>query len=383
MKRTIVHCDLDSFFVSVERLLHPELNGKPVIVGGKSCRSVVASCSYEARKFGVHSAMSVQKALRLCPEAIVVQSDFSVYSSHSRQVTQIIRESAPIVEKASIDEHYLDLSEMDKYRNIWKWVKELRQQIMKETGLPISFGMANTKTTAKIATGEAKPCGELKIEPGKEKEFLAPLLIQKIPMVGEKTCIQLQNQGIFTCADVQKMEQIELQQLLGKHGVKIWQKANGVYNSPVVPFREQKSMSKETTFLSDTKDDNLLKQTLAQLVNELVFDLRKEKKQTTCVAIKVRYEDFSTYTRQKQIPATDLETVIFQNCKELFFNSVNNSRLVRLVGVKFSNLVQENRQLDLFYSPSKEKKLNQTIDELRSRYGIQSVNRGDGFVEKE
>lgn len=383
MEKCIVHTDLDSFFVSVERLLNPDLIGKAVIVGGKSNRAVVASCSYEARKFGVRSAMPMQKALRLCPEAIVVQSEFKVYKEHSHQVSQIIRESAPIVEQASIDECYMDLSGMDTYLNTWEWVRELRQKIMVKTKLPISFGMATTKTTAKIATGLAKPCGELKVEAKKEKEFLASLPIQKIPMVGEKTCKQLNNYGIFTCADIQKMQQYELSQLLGKQGTKIWQKANGVYHSPVVPFREKKSMSKETTFMNDVNEQSLLLKTFAQLTAELVFDLRMEKKLTTSVAIKVRYENFQTYTRQKQIVPTDSEKIIFQVLKDLFLKSIDYQKSIRLLGVKFSNLMEKNIQLDLFNSSFKENQLNQTMDKLRSIYGIQVVNRGSAFVKNE
>lgn len=257
--RHIVHLDLDTFFVSVERLINRDLIGKPVLVGGFSDRAVVASCSYEARKFGVHSAMPMRLARQLCPQAVIVRGDHDEYSKFSRMVSEIIEEKAPVVEKASIDEHYLDITGMDKYFGCWKWAQELRQKIMKETQLPISFGLSVNKTVSKIATGEAKPCNEKKVDTGTEKIFLAPLSIRKIPMVGAKTYMQLRNMGISKIQTLQEMEAGTMQKVLGVNGVSIWKKANGVDDSPVLPYSEQKSMSKEQTFESDTIDMELLK----------------------------------------------------------------------------------------------------------------------------
>ena len=252
MDRHIVHCDLDTFFVSVERLLNSELMGKPVLIGGSSDRGVVASCSYEARKYGIHSAMPMRLARQLCPEAILVRGDHDLYSKYSGIVTEIIEESAPLVEKASIDEHYLDISGMDKFFGCWQWTQELRSKIIKETGLPISFGLSVNKTVSKIATGQAKPCGQIKVDDGTEKSFLAPLSIRKIPMVGEKSYTMLRNMGISKILTLQEMEVFTMRRVLGENGVTIWNKANGLDSSLVVPFRDQKSMSKETTYEQDT-----------------------------------------------------------------------------------------------------------------------------------
>lgn len=380
MERHIVHCDLDSFFVSVERLLNSRLMGKPVLIGGKSDRAVVASCSYEARKFGIHSAMPMKLALRLCPEAIVVQGDHDLYSKYSNLVTEIIQESVPLFEKASIDEHYFDLTGMDKFFGCWKWTRELRQRIMNETGLPISFGLSTNKTTSKIATGQAKPCGELKVDYGTEKEFLAPLSIRKIPMVGEKTYTQLRNMGISKCLTLQQMEVFTLRRVLGENGVSIWKKANGLDDTPVIPFHEQKSMSKETTFQTDTIDMVFLKRTLAKMVNELAFDLRREQKLTGCITLKIRYSNFDTHTKQARIPYTNSDRIIGEKVKDLFDKLYSRRMLIRLIGVKFSHLVTGNYQTDLFNDDIRDLRLNQAMDRIRLRHGFKAVAKGDLFM---
>jgi DNA polymerase-4 len=195
MERTVVHMDLDSFFVSVSRLQNSALIGKPVLVGGSSDRGVVASCSYEARQFGIHSAMPMKLARRLCPEALIIRGDYESYSNYSSIITEMIGEQVPVYEKSSIDEFYLDLSGMDKFFGCYKWATELRQKIQKETGLPISFGLSVNKTVSKVATGEAKPNGQMQINFGNEKQFLSPLSVSKIPMVGEKTAHLLRSMG--------------------------------------------------------------------------------------------------------------------------------------------------------------------------------------------
>lgn len=376
LHRHIVHFDLDSFFVSVERLINPALNGRPVLVGGKSERAVVASCSYEARRFGVHSAMSMRLALRLCPEAIVVQGDFDRYSEYSDIVTEIMEESVPVIEKSSIDEHYLDLTGMDRFFGCWKWSRELRQRIMQETGLPISFGLSNTKTTSKIATGQAKPAGELRVEYGKEKEFLAPLSIRKIPMVGEKTYMQLRNMGIARCGTLQQMDVFTMRRVLGENGVSIWKKAGGIDESPVLPIREQKSMSKETTFENDTIDMELLNRTLASMVSELAFELRTDEKLTGCITLKIRYSNFDTHTKQSVIAYTNSDRVIDKTIKELFRKLYTRRMLIRLIGVKFSRLISGNYQTDLFNDDIRDLKLNLAMDRIRRQHGFSAVGRG-------
>lgn len=376
MKPTIVHCDLDAFFVSVERLLNSSLVGKPVLIGGNSQRSVVASCSYEARKFGVHSAMPMRLARQLCPEAILVHGDFDLYSKYSNMVTEIIEERIPIVEKASIDEHYLDMTGMERFFGTWQLAKELRQRIIKETGLPISFGLASNKTVSKIATGEAKPSGEQKVNFGMEKPFLAPLSIRKIPGVGAKTYTLLRNMGVAQIATLQQMEVTAMRQVLGEKGVDIWKKASGIDQRRVLPFEEQKSMSKETTFEQDTIDIQLLRSVLLAMVDELAFELRQNRKLTSCVSVKIRYSNFDTHTRQAKIPFTSSEKTIAEKALFLFDRLHSRRMLIRLIGVKITHLVSGSYQTDLFNDTLSELHLSQALDQIRQRYGFQAVMRG-------
>lgn len=376
MERHIVHCDLDTFFVSVERLLNNDLMGKPILVGGFSDRAVVASCSYEARQFGVHSAMPMRLARQLCPQAIVVRGDHDQYSKFSRMVTEIIEAYTPLVEKASIDEHYLDLTGMDKYFGCWKWTQELRQRIIKETHLPISFGLSVNKTVSKIATGEAKPCNERKVDHGTEKYFLGPLSIRKIPMVGEKTYMKLRNMGISRIQTLQEMEADTLQRVLGENGVSIWRKANGIDNAPVVPFHEQKSMSKENTFDKDTIDMLELNRVIAQMIDELSFDLRKERKLTGCITLKIRYSNFETVTRQQKISFTCSEKVLLEQAKSLFTKLYSRRMLIRLIGIKFSELVTGAYQVDIFNDVAEDLSLMQAMDHIRLRFGKDMIKKG-------
>lgn len=376
MERHIVHCDLDTFFVSVERLINSNLQGKPVLIGGSGDRGVVASCSYEARKFGVHSAMPMKLALRMCPEATVVRGDHDLYSKYSNTVTQIIEEITPVVEKASIDEHYLDITGMDKFFGCWKWTQELRHKIIKETGLPISFGLSVNKTVSKIATGEAKPCGEKKVDDGTEKSFLAPLSIRKIPMVGEKSYLTLRNMGISQIMTLQQMEVFTMRRVLGENGVSIWNKANGQDNSPVVPFREQKSMSKETTYPTDTIDMDILRRTLVSMVDELAYELRAQQKLTGCITIKIRYSNFDTHTQQLSIPYSNSDRLITEKVMELFKKLYSRRMLIRLIGVKFSKLIQGSYQVDIFNDTQEEISLMQAIDNIRNRFGVNYIKKG-------
>lgn len=375
MKRVIVHCDLDTFFVSVERLQNSSLVGKPILIGGNSDRGVVASCSYEARKFGIHSAMPMRLAKQLCPEAILVKGDHDKYSYYSNVVTEIIEEKIPIVEKASIDEHYLDMTGMDRFFGTWKLTQELRQRIINETGLPISFGLSENKTVSKIATGEAKPCGERKIETGNEKLFLAPLSIRKIPGIGEKTYPLLRNMGVSKIATIQQMEITTMQRVLGENGVTIWKKANGIDLSPVIPFHEQKSMSKETTFEQDTIDIQLLKKEMLTMVDTLAFELRNNGKLTSCITLKIRYSNFDTHTIQTRIGFTSSEKVLSEKILLLFEKLYTRRMLIRLIGVKLSYLVAGSYQTDLFNDTTEDLNLCNALDHIRKRFGVQAVMR--------
>lgn len=375
MERHIVHCDLDTFFVSVERLQNSGLEGKPILIGGSSDRGVVASCSYEARKFGVHSAMPMRLARQLCPEAILVRGDMDQYSKYSAMVTDIIERKAPLVEKASIDEHYIDISGMDKYFGCWKWTQELRREIMRESGLPISFGLSSNKTVSKIATGQSKPCGEMQVNTGHEKSFLAPLSIRKIPMVGDKTYIRLRNLGVSKIHTLQQMEVKTMQRVLGENGVIIWRKANGLDDSLVLPFREQKSMSKEHTYEQDTIDMAVLKKTIIKMIDQLAFDLRSEGRLTSCLTLKIRYSNFETFTKQVRIPLTSSDKILTQKVLELFEKLYSRRMLIRLIGIKLSELVSGSYQTDLFNDAITDLNLMTAMDKIRNRFGNLSVMR--------
>lgn len=376
MERSIVHMDLDSFFVSVERLQDCSLIGKPVIIGGTSDRGVVASCSYEARQFGVHSAMPSRMAKQLCPHAIFVRGDMDQYSKFSNEVTQIIDGEAPVFEKASIDEHYLDITGMDKYvKDSFLWTRELREKIIKETGLPISFGLSKNKTVSKVATGESKPNGEKQVLWGEEKIFLAPLSIKKIPGIGEKTYPILRNMGIERIETIQSMPMQVMQKVLGENGGSIWRKANGIDNNPVEPYHEQKSMSTETTFDKDTTDINFLKNVLVTMIDSLSFDLRKSKKVTGCVTLKLKYSDFQTHTFQARIPYTASDHVLLEKVMDLFTKNYSRRVLIRLIGVKYSNLVSGFNQINLFEDTEEKINLYQALDKIRLRFGGDAIGK--------
>jgi DNA polymerase-4 len=374
--------DLDSFFVSVERLLNRELNGKPVLIGGTSDRGVVASCSYEARAFGIHSAMPMKMARNLCPEAIVIRGNTINYSKYSNLVTDIIKEDVPLYEKTSIDEFYIDLSGMERFFGSLKLASELRQRIMRETGLPISFGLSTNKTVAKVATNEAKPNNQLIIARGEEKHFLAPLSVRKIPMVGAKTYQSLRNLGIKVIEDLQQMPIEMLEKVFGKHGIAMWNKANGIDPSPVIPYSERKSISTERTFEKDTIDISKLKSLIAAMAENLAFQLRRGQKLTACVAVKVRYSDFNTYSLQARIPYTSADHILIPKIMELFERLYNRRLLVRLVGVRFSHLVGGRYQINIFEDSEEIIRLYQAMDKVRERHGDRSVYRASGMGAK-
>jgi DNA polymerase-4 len=379
MKRAILHMDLDTFFVSVERLQDSSLIGKPVLIGGTSDRGVVASCSYEARQFGIHSAMPMRMARQLCPHAIIKRGDHEQYSKFSNAVTDIIQESVPVYEKTSIDEFYIDMTGMDRFFGCYKAATELRQKIMRETGLPISFAMSSNKTVSKVGTGEAKPNGQKEIDFGQEKIFLAPLSIKKIPMVGDKTYQLLRSMGIEKVKTVQDMPMELMQQVLGENGTVIWKKANGIDNSPVEQYSERKSISTETTFEKDTIDIAYLNSVLISMTEKLAFQLRTEEKLTACVTVKIRYSDFNTYTMQMRIPYTALDHTLMQRVKELFDKLYQKRMLIRLIGIRFSHLIQGTYQFDMFEDTVEQIQLYQVMDKLRKRYGKDAVQRAAGM----
>jgi DNA polymerase-4 len=380
MEKAFLHIDLDSFFVSVERLHNPGLVGKPVIVGGSSSRGVVAACSYEARHFGIHSAMPITLARKLCPHGYFLSGDMHAYDDMSKTVTTIIENKAPMFEKSSIDEFYLDISGMDKFFGTQKWAWELRDKIKKETKLPLSMGLSVNKTVSKIATGEAKPDGKIYIAGHVVKDFLKPLDIRKMPMVGEVTHKFFLSMGIYTIGMLMEFPCEVLQQLMGKNGISLWKRANGIDTTPVVPYHENKSISTEQTLHEDTTDVKYLRSLLTAMVESLSHKLRNDGKMAATVSVKVRYSDFQSESRQMRISFTNREDILLESVLSLFEKCYNRRLLVRLVGIRFTDLVYGNYQLQLFDKSQQKVGLDTALDKIRNRYGLHSVGRANGLL---
>ena len=373
MDKQIIHIDQDAFFVSVELLKNSSLVGKPVIIGGTSDRGVVASCSYEARKFGIHSAMPSRMARQLCPHAIFIRGNMDEYSKYSHMVTDILQEKVPVLEKASIDEHYIDMTGMDRFYGCMKFAHELRLQVMKETGLPLSFGLSVNKTVSKIATNECKPNGERQVPLDEVQPFLNPLSIKKIPGLGQATYIKLSEMGVRFIYTLSQIPQEQLFKVLGNNGTSLWQKAHGIDHSPVLPYREQKSIGTQSTFETDSIDTHTIKQLITSMVTDLCFQLRAQRKLTACITITIRYSNFETHTQQAKIPYTTLDSFLIGKAKELFDKLYNRRMLLRLVGVKLSQLVSGHEQINLYSASEEQYKLYQAMDRIRNRFGDKAV----------
>lgn len=368
-QRYIAHFDLDSFFVSVEVLNNPALKGKAVIVGGTKDRGVVTTCSYEARKFGVRSAMPMKQAMQLCPHAILLQGTRGMYSKYSRWVTDIIAAKAPLFEKASIDEFYIDLTGMDKFFDPYQWTIDLRQQIINETGLPISFGLSSNKMISKIATDEAKPNGYLFVQPGNEKEFLAPLPVNKFSGVGEQTFMKLKSMNIHLIGDILKHDQAFLEKELGKWGTDLYRKAQGISNSEVASYREAKSISNENTFHENITDEKILLAELVKMTEKVAFELRQDEKLCGCIAVKIRYPDFETTSKQTSIDYTLRDDELIPVAIDLFQKLWRKGKPVRLLGVRLSELTNHAIQGSLFDDAEKKNKLYKAIDDVKNKFG--------------
>lgn len=373
--RAILHLDLDAFFVSVERLKDARLQGVPLIIGGSSSRGVVASCSYEARRYGVNSAMPMKMARQLCPHAIYIRGDMESYSKYSGIVTEIIGGKVPLLEKASIDEFYADMSGMDRFFGIYQYSRELRQTIERETGLPISFALSTNKLVSKMATNEVKPAGDIHVSGGTEKGYIAPLSIRKIPSIGKLTFQQLSAMGVKKIQTLSAVPVHMLEREFGRRGRELWNKANAIDLSPVVPYSEAKSISAERTFQQDTTDVYFLQTKLSKMSEGLGFKLRQQQKLCGCITVKIRYSDFNTYTQQKSIPLTANDKVILENVLELFRKLNQKRLLVRLIGVRLSHLVHGNHQISLLEDTAKEIRLYQALDFLRDKHGIDKIIR--------
>lgn len=375
MDRSIIHLDLDAFFVAVECKRDAKLKGKPLIVGGQSRRGVVAACSYEARRFGVHSAMPMYLALQLCPDATVISGDMEAYSIHSHLVTQIIEDRVPLFEKTSIDEFYIDATGMDRFFGTFSWAKELRHVIIRESGLPISMALSVNKLVSKVATAEFKPNAERQIPAGEEKDFFAPLSIEKIPMVGKQTASFLYDMGVRTVATLREMPMKFLYSAFGKNGLSLWNKAHARDDSPVVSYREQKSISTECTFDTDTIDVKKLKSILIAMIEKVAFQLREQKKLTSCVTVKIRYSNFDTETKQIHLPYTSSDHLLLRTVLELFERLYNRRMLLRLVGVRLTGLVNGNYQISLFDDTEESINLYEAIDRIKHKHGSEKLMR--------
>jgi len=368
-QRYIAHFDLDSFFVSVEVLNHPSLKGKAVIVGGSKDRGVVTSCSYEARKFGVHSAMPMKAAMKLCPHAVLVRGTRGEYTRFSRWVTDIIAAKAPLFEKASIDEFYIDLTGMDKFFDPYQWTIDLRAEIIDKTQLPISFGLATNKMVAKIATDEAKPNGYLFVQPGMEKEFLAPLPVNKFSGVGEHTSLTLKAMGIHTIRDLSETPVAVLEKKIGKYGIDLWQKSQGLHFGEVHAYHAAKSISCENTFEENTADTTFLLSELVRMTDRVAYELRQDEKLTGCIAVKIRYPDFETTSRQTSIDYTLRDDELIPVAIDLFHKLYRKGKPVRLLGVRLSELTNHAVQASLFDDAEKKNNLYKAIDEVKNKFG--------------
>ena len=377
--RSIIHMDLDTFFVSVARLQNSDLIGKPVIIGGTSDRGVVASCSYEARAYGVRSAMPMKLARNLCNDAIIVRGDMESYSYHSKIVSEIISEASPLFEKASIDEHYIDVTGMDRFYGTFKWSQELRKKIIKESGLPISMGLSVNKTVSKIATGVAKPNGELYVLNENTKTFLYPLSISKIPMIGRKTYEILRSMGISTIETLSNIPIEMMERVMGKNGIVIWRKANGIDPTPVFPYSERQSISTETTFETDTIDIHYIRELLISMVEDISFQMRKKEKLASCITVKIRYSNFDTHTMQRHIPYTSFDHILIKSSQELFEQLYQRRMLIRLVGVKLSGLVGGTHQINMFEDTPEMLNLYSAMDRMKKKYGKYAVQRAVGM----
>ena len=378
-ERHIAHFDLDAFFVSVECLKNSRLRGKPLIVGGSSDRGVVMCCSYEARKFGIHSAMPVKMARRLCPDVIIIKGDMESYVKFSGQVTEIMADTVPVFEKSSIDEFYIDLTGMEKYFGCSLFIAELKKKIRAESGLPVSYALASNKLISKVATNEAKPNGQMEIPFGEEKNFLAPLSIGKIPGIGKQTAILLIRMGVETVKVLSQIPIEMLENLLGKNGIELWRRANALDDTPVFPYHEQKSISTESTFTSDTIHLPFMYSELVRMTEAIAFELRKQNKLTGCVTVKLRYSNFDTETKQKSIDYTNADHRLLAVSRELFDKLYDRRLRVRLLGIRFTHLVPGNYQIKLYEDTEEMIRLYQSIDGIKKRYGEQYLMRAIGL----
>ena len=375
--RTIFHLDLDAFFVSVERILNPLLKDKPVIVGGDPHgRGVVAACSYEARAYGLHSAMPIRSAYKLCPEGIYLHGHYEEYVHFSHAVKNILTAYAPVLQQASIDEFYMDFTGCGKiYGSMFSFASKLQQEIIKKLSLPCSIGIGSNKTIAKIGSDCMKPLGITYVIPGMEKEFLAHMPVETIPGVGKVMMENLHNKGIYVIRDITKLSSDYWGTAYGKYGIDLWRKANGEGTEYLTIEHEQKSISKETTFGTDVTNNERIYEVLFELTGRVSQNLRDESLMASTVHIKLRYSDFQTLTRSRTIKPSDDDKVIFETAKDLMVKAHTRRVGVRLIGIGLSRFSNFFEQEALFEDEEiKRKKLFRAIDSLRKKYSYSIID---------
>ncbi|MDO8578756.1 MAG: DNA polymerase IV [Dehalococcoidales bacterium] len=379
--RTIIHIDLNAFFVSVEQVLNPELKGKPVVVGGKpGRRGVVATAPYEARAFGLHSAMPIVTAARLCPEAIFIEGNFARYREFSQKFMAILNDFSPFIEPMGIDEAYMDVTGFESlHGSIRQMAVAMKQRIRNELVICASVGIASCKVVAKVASDLSKPDGLIEVPPGEERNFLAPLPVDKLPGVGKQSMKMMKSLCIHTIGDLAIVSALTLKSRFGSAGETMLNFANGIDDSKVLPPGESKSISRETTFGEDTRDRPFLKATLWRQSEKVGADLREKGKQARCVTLKLRYADFTTITRSRTVQENvGTDHAIFETGTELLEQALTvEKQAVRLIGIGVSNLVEPSQQATLF-TPSVRKleELNKTVDRIRNRYGFGAIKTG-------
>jgi len=379
--RTIIHIDLDSFFVSVEQVLNPELKGKSVVVGGKpDRRGVVAAASYEARAFGIHSGMPLVTAARLCPKTFFIEGNFARYREFSQKFMAILSDFTPFIEPMGIDEAYLDVSGFESlHGSIRQMANKMKQRIRSELGLCASVGIASCKVVAKIASDLSKPDGLIEVAPGEERGFLAPLPVEKLPGVGKQTVKIVKGLGVHTIGGLSQMPPYTLKSRLGAAGEMLHLFANAIDDRRVLSPGEAKSISRETTFGEDTRDQSFLEATLWVQSEKIGADLRERGKQTRCVTLKVRYADFTTITRSHTLrESASTDQTIFETGVGLLERALaKEKQAVRLIGIGVSNLVESSQQTTLFASTDRKlEELNKAVDRIRDRYGFGSIQTG-------
>ncbi len=386
---TIMHVDLDAFFVSVEQVLNPELRGKPVVVGGRpGGRGVVAAASYEARAFGLHSGMPLKTASRLCPQAIFVAGNFSNYCDASQKFMAILADFSPFLEPMGLDEAYLDATGFESiHGSIRQMAITIKQRVREELGLCASVGIASCKVVAKVASDFSKPDGLVEVARGEERSFLSPLPVSNLPGVGKKTEGILRNLGIKTIGELSLTPLSVLKSHFGVFGEVLYRSANGIDDRKVefLPS-EAKSISRETTFSQDTEGHSLLKATLRYLSERIGADLRQQGRQARCVTIKLRYADFTTITRSQTMTQTaDDDRTIFDTGARLLDRELPlEKQAVRLIGIGVSNLADSGRQLDMLDSSTQRlEQLNRAIDRIRQRYGFTAIQTGRTLLLKD